>query len=776
MVVIKDRTVIQDLGTDFFRDIDQNAKGLTIFRGAVYNTSLSFIKKYLLPRFEKIELVIGLSDTKANTALENYLYASNEQFKLLTSLDSELRQRFEDGSLELKFSKEALVHSKVYILTNPNGDDYRAYLGSMNLSEQALKRNKEVLLCDHGKTEDLAYQEIYQAVYQDIYQTAAEFLNRKIVTGFFGQENTEKQKIYLFDQTVENLAAAKNKPTFASEDITKIKQETRQVIDVAAIKREQKAKEQVVNLIFNKSGKVKEKLNLLTDEVKRKQIFKVIYHEQESKANFDFLNRQAHEFYPKPLYVYDEDQTSLLKAPSFGSSLQESVIAQKPTKEEITDILEIVRFYRDRKQSDESQAAFSFLMYVLQSANIWKIRKIISEHKGNVDQIPVVAGLIGQGNTGKTTLLKIASNLTIGNPNNIVDGTDAMFRIKKKVKDALAAGKSPEELGKTNPLMESKKDINRNVWSFTQEYMETKSSVTPMCIDDPDISLFGASAEATLKYLANRYHGSVHPVVLFGLNDKDGGKVSISSQVGKRAYAIGQENQFKEFTVQDEEFLDFLEGIKSRQGRMVNNNVFLYLSQAIDRQLDNLSLEDYQMLTKDFLSPVKANLRRLTEDYELDVSDLETYFGEDNYDINFDKGRRNWRTLLSDKQVIEQISVTAGDDQCLIPVGVFPNRNDIKRFFDYLPPKLEICASYVSVGLTVNIDNMDKWLGVNLLREHYDEETGVKKRREELEKIERQSEFQAMYTVKYQAEQKQKEKLERRQKNPWFRLVDKFIK
>ncbi len=36
---------------------------------------------------------------------------------------------------------------------------------------------------------------------------------------------------------VENLAAAKNKPTFASEDITKIKQETRQVIDVAAIKR-----------------------------------------------------------------------------------------------------------------------------------------------------------------------------------------------------------------------------------------------------------------------------------------------------------------------------------------------------------------------------------------------------------------------------------------------------------------------------------------------------------------------------------------------------------
>ena len=87
MVVIKDRTVIQDLGTDFFRDIDQNAKGLTIFRGAVYNTSLSFIKKYLLPRFEKIELVIGLSDNKANTALENYLYASNEQLQFWLQIE-----------------------------------------------------------------------------------------------------------------------------------------------------------------------------------------------------------------------------------------------------------------------------------------------------------------------------------------------------------------------------------------------------------------------------------------------------------------------------------------------------------------------------------------------------------------------------------------------------------------------------------------------------------------------------------------------------------------
>ena len=47
MVVIKDRTVIQDLGTDFFRDIDQNAKELTIFRGAVYNKPFFYKKVFV---------------------------------------------------------------------------------------------------------------------------------------------------------------------------------------------------------------------------------------------------------------------------------------------------------------------------------------------------------------------------------------------------------------------------------------------------------------------------------------------------------------------------------------------------------------------------------------------------------------------------------------------------------------------------------------------------------------------------------------------------------
>lgn len=44
------------------------------------------------------------------------------------------------------------------------------------------------------KTEDLAYQEIYQAVYQDIYQTTAEFLNRKIVTGFLARKIPKNER------------------------------------------------------------------------------------------------------------------------------------------------------------------------------------------------------------------------------------------------------------------------------------------------------------------------------------------------------------------------------------------------------------------------------------------------------------------------------------------------------------------------------------------------------------------------------------------------------
>ena len=152
--------------------------------------------------------------------------------------------------------------------------------------------------------------------------------------------------------------------------------------------------------------------------------------------------------------------------------------------------------------------------------------------------------------------------------------------------------------------------------------------------------------------------------------------------------------------------------------------MFLYLTYWIDAWLDNVSDEDYENLSKDFLYPVKQAFKGLLSEHAL-YDGMKRYFESDNYDIKNDNGRRNWLALLSDKNVLEKISFNKGDETAFIPKDCFPGRDGVSRYFDYLPAKLEICPPQVDAGLSIVIDNMDSWLGNSVLREKYRADTGL---------------------------------------------------
>ena len=163
MVVIKDRTKIADLGNDFFKDIDRNGSEFDEFYGTMFNANIDVIEKYLFPRFQKICLVIGMGDGNAKSGVADYIEGmTNERFKILEKCSEEMKTRLQDGSLTIRFTHKRLVHTKLYILVSKDSNKYRAYSGSMNLSEKALHDNFEMLLCDYGLKEDKLYQEIYQ--------------------------------------------------------------------------------------------------------------------------------------------------------------------------------------------------------------------------------------------------------------------------------------------------------------------------------------------------------------------------------------------------------------------------------------------------------------------------------------------------------------------------------------------------------------------------------------------------------------------------------------
>lgn len=241
------------------------------------------------------------------------------------------------------------------------------------------------------------------------------------------------------------------------------------------IQKEKRDSIEVLNLIYDSKGFPKEKVSVMDDEPLRKKLLNVVYHDEDPNERFVFENVKASDYYPKPLFLYDDDEKAIFETPMYGSSVQHKIATPcEISKQDVKDICDIVFFYRDNKQDDESQAVFSFLMYVLESANIWKIRKVISEHGGIVENVPVVAALIGQGETGKTTLLKIVSCLTIGSKEHIVNAQDDMFKLKAGVKEKLANNQKLTEAEKKNPFSETPLVMNKNTWEFIQRYMLTK--------------------------------------------------------------------------------------------------------------------------------------------------------------------------------------------------------------------------------------------------------------------------------------------------------------
>lgn len=117
------------------------------FNGISFVSNLKFIERYLLPRFKKINLILGLSDNGKNPIdqfMQGILDTQADMAKKIYFSD-ELKKRILDGTLTFRFTKKAnkLIHSKFYLLTNDNY--YSCFIGSMNLTDQAVNKNHEML-------------------------------------------------------------------------------------------------------------------------------------------------------------------------------------------------------------------------------------------------------------------------------------------------------------------------------------------------------------------------------------------------------------------------------------------------------------------------------------------------------------------------------------------------------------------------------------------------------------------------------------------------------
>lgn len=681
----------------------------------------NLVEREYLPRFGQVTLVLTKEGAIPQLPLAEDLA---QALALLPQDHPDLYQAIKEGKLKVM---QALGQGNTYLLLTSKSD-YRLYWGY-----------GETFWLNYGaKSAENEAWAVDELLVADLLTASKTLLDDKICQKYEELEEADRPKYVL---EVSGLADALEK-----ESLKTFKEATR----LGQVKHSQEGSEfkKTAKLLRLKEAADSKKLSasdLLEGEI-GDQLAKIAFSQGGGEGEAVVLPNEA-AYYPRPLYLQDEATGTIIEKPAVDSYEEEPAPVQKPTRQDVSAIFDIIRFYRDRKQDNESQAAFSFLMYVLESGSIWKIRKAIDARNGIVEDVPIVVGLVGQGETGKSTLLKIASNLTIGNTKAIVQASseEKLFGMTAAVRKKLLAGKNLTKQDQVNAYSSNAKVINKNIWNFTDHYMDEAQVITPICIDDPEVSLFSSAAAQTfLKKRSNR-HGDklgVEPVAIFSMNSK-GKDIELLAEVGRRGYVISQGNQFRKKTDADIHFFEYLDGNIDNHGHWLNNTLYLYLTRQIDRWLDEMSEDDYLKLKRDFLYPVKHAFWQLVEEYGLVNTETSHYFSMKNYSIVEDLGRRNWSILLHDEATLREISFARESQECVIPARVFPNKgNDIKRYFGYLPASAEICKTFDSQGLVVNITNMDLWQGNHLLVDRYEQATGIAAERFEMEKAKAAAEVQ----------------------------------
>ena len=99
---------------DFWQFAGEHLEKPTEFRGVSFVSSIKFIEEQLLPRYDKVTLILGLSDN-GKESIGKRMRQLNDRTEFVNygyeHPDSEFTKRILDGSLRLLFTKQELIHN-----------------------------------------------------------------------------------------------------------------------------------------------------------------------------------------------------------------------------------------------------------------------------------------------------------------------------------------------------------------------------------------------------------------------------------------------------------------------------------------------------------------------------------------------------------------------------------------------------------------------------------------------------------------------------------------
>ena len=700
------QTLVTD--ADFWKFADEHIQKPTEFRGVSFVSSIKFIEKYLLPRYQSVTLILGLSDN-GTASIGQRMAQLTDRNKFVKygyeNQKSEFTKRILDGTLKLYFTKQELIHTKLYLLTNDH--DYLALSGSMNLTEAALHHNVEQLAGDYGSRETQLYQ-CHQQMFADNFNRAATYLDAKKMAGFIKAKNAEQLQINVYTDTADMLKnkddGQKDVVVLPAEDVKKYRADHESDEEMKQLSAREKLSVIQTVKLFGNAGYKKRQLNNIGQDLYK--LTQVVKHVSKNNTTAGKIEHEE-DLYPKPVFFYNNGQ--LFEAPRIGDKVKSTVIKSDLTgaalKEQLQLFSDIAHEYDNYKEVGEGWQACDFMCFLFEAPWLWKIRNMyeMSPSGKSREDVPLGVALIGQGRTGKSTLGKrFAAKLT--GSGNFLDG--GVFDPKNYA------------LGKSN--------INMTITNVLNDYMYS-GPVNPMMIDDisPDLTTRPYFDRFIKEITNNRNLTQPLPSFIFTMNRREGdskSQFSLKPEIMRRLWYLSFESTFAGEESEREKKLNDLLG-------RANDRLYRYCQVELAKFFDDVSPATEEQIEKDFLYPIKHVLKQAMEQFEM-FDQVKDYFKE-NYDYSLFVGRNDWTMLINQAEIGTDIMFVKQDGRLKAQINkqLFNKVSDntarnsgsmlMDRYFQYLPRKYRISYQHTSTGFIVDVKNFDHWLNSDTLEQRY---------------------------------------------------------
>ncbi|MGQ5708718.1 phospholipase D family protein [Lactobacillus sp. PSON] len=650
------------------------------FKGVSFVGSFKIIEEKLLPNFRQINLILGMEDSQIGQNLDQ-LFNVPRKVKEISKMSDEFLNRVENKTLQLRFTKDQLFHSKYFIVENDN--NFIIFNGSMNLTQKALNKNHEMMWMYEGNKENKQDQVIYQA-HQKLFEKnfiedSAEYLDRKLIKQIRNQ-NTKQITNVITDDMLEK---ADNVVKVHSEDIVQLTSQAKK--DQVAYEMFPEATEKIVNNIYTPKGHKRRNSTKIKENVK-----KIVYKDFSKADDEKVINAES--LYPEPMWSHQDEQL-VVRDPY--DNLYRPLEVPKVEKDDVRVFVEIIKSFKYNKVKDESNQALSAFMYLMTSPLIWKIREIYhqSNFSKSADQVPVSMVLIGRGTTGKTLLVSDYFKKFTGDTS-------------KSIQYSEINGNSAQ----TNKAV-----------TFLDNYLNSGRFVSPMIIDELNGNfLHSKVATNAIKQWSNTITG-IHNVNIFAMNHNAGSKeINNLEEITKRVYYLSFEAPWLPQAQQ-----------KYNYNILINDNndhIYKYVTHELNRRLCNLTGEDEANLVKDYLSITKEIVWNLLKKfgYQNELADIINK----NYDYKVDRNRITWKMLIKDDN-FEHVSVSkTNPDQFVVSKAIFNNlkansyeniNQTLDNYFNMFPREAGIAIEQYDNGMILNIKKFDKFIGEPLIQKYYDE-------------------------------------------------------